>query len=291
MYPALIISLLGVLTALSWGTADFFAAKASRRTSPEATTLWVSLIGTLAFASIYVVHPGDLGWTQAGILYAVAAGVSLELGLLMLFRGLDAGPVSIVSPISSAYPVVSTLIVLSVFGGSLRVLEMVGILITVVGLSMASGLLDIKKSDKKFTVGVVYGIISFLLLGLAYAMLGESVVQIGWQKSALIDTFAGLLALVVTLALISRQNLKKALQERSYGDKFVLLTALAQLIGGIVFTIGLAHAKSAAVITAISATYPVLTIFLALTHFGEKKQLVPLIGAFITIAGVIILSI
>ena len=294
MFPTIAISLFGILAAIAWGTADLFAAKASRRLSPEAVALWVSLIGVIAFAGIYLVFPGNLSWTHTGFLYAVAAGVSLELGLFMLFRGLDAGPVSIVSPISSAYPLVSLLILLGVFGGTLPSIEIVGIIVTVIGIVIASGLGDIRKSETKLTVGIGYGIAAFLLWGLAYAMLGKSVNLIGWQKSALIDTCAGFIALMVVLALISlkdpNQKLGRLFKSKAYTDKYVLGTALVQLSGGIIFTIGLAHAQSGSVITAISATYPALTILLAVKHFGEKKKLVPLTGAFITILGVVILS-
>lgn len=290
MFPTIVISLIGIITAILWGTADFFAAKASRRSSPESVALWVSLIGVVAFAVIYLIYPGDYSWATNGILYAVAAGVCLELGLFMLFRGLDAGPVSMVSPISSAYPLVSMLILLGIFGGSLHPIQIFGILVTIIGIVVASGLFDIRKSEKKLTAGVVYGITTFLLWGVAYAMLGKSVGIMGWQKSALIDTCAGLAALIIVLALISHQNLGKLFKSKAYKDKYVLGTALIQLLGGIIFTVGLAHAQSSAVITAISASYPALTVFLALKHFGEKKQFAPLTGAFVTILGIIILS-
>jgi drug/metabolite transporter (DMT)-like permease len=253
MLPTIVISLFGIFAAISWGTADYFAAKASRRLSPEAVALWVSLIGVIAFAIIYLIFPGSFSWTGTGVLYAVAAGVSLELGLFMLFRGLDAGPVSIVSPISSAYPLVSLLILLVVFGGTIRPIEIVGILITVIGVVIASGLADIRKSETKLTAGVWYSIAAFLLWGLAYAMLGKSVSLIGWQKSALVDTCAGFIALTVVLALISikdpEQRLGKLFKSKAYTDKYVLGTAIVQLCGGIIFTVGLAHARSSAVIT------------------------------------------
>jgi drug/metabolite transporter (DMT)-like permease len=291
MYPTLAVTLLGVIAAISWGTADFFAAKASRRNSPEATALWVSIIGTIAFAAIYFIFPGDLSWTRSGVFYAIAAGISLEIGLFMLFRGLDAGPVSIVSPISSAYPLISVLIALVVFGVSLRTLDVVGILVAVAGVVIASGLYGIKRSERKFTPGVAYGITAFLLWGLAYAMLAKSVTTIGWQKSALVDTLAGLIALTIVLALTSDRKTWLNIKTKSFKDPYVLGTAFIQLIGGIAFTIGLEHARSTAVITTISATYPALTIFLALKHFEEKRQILPIAGAALAIIGVIILSV
>jgi uncharacterized membrane protein len=290
VFPTIVISLLGLIAAISWGMADFFAAKASRRNSPEVAALWVSIIGTLAFACIYFTIPGDLSWTHSGISYAIAAGVSLEMGLFMLFRGLDIGPVSIVTPISSAYPLISVIITVVIFGGVLRPLDTIGILVAMVGVIIASGLLNIKRSERKFSPGIVYAIVAFILWGLAYAMLAKAVTTIGWQKAALVDTTSGLIALLVVIAMTSGGKTWRNIKTKSFKDPYILATAFVQLLGGIAFTIGLEHARSTAVITAISATYPALTIFLALKHFGEKKQMIPIGGATLTIIGIIILS-
>lgn len=293
MYPTIVISLLGLVAAISWGLADFLAAKASRRNSPEAAALWVAAIGALAFAMIYLVIPGDLNWTGSGILYAVAAGISFEIGLYMLFRGLDVGPVSIVTPISSAYSLITVLITVMVFGGMLLPLDLLGISLATIGVVIASGLLSITRSERKFTPGVMYGIAAFLLWGVSYAMLAVAVTAIGWQKAALVDTTVGLIALIAVIALTSGKKTWRNMRAKRFmglRDPFILAAAFVNLLGGIAFTIGLEHARSTAVITAISATYPALTIFLALKLFGEKRQLVPLGGALLAIVGVIVLS-
>jgi uncharacterized membrane protein len=290
MFPSIVISLFGILAAVSWGTADFFAAKASRINSPGATALAVSVIGTLAFMTIYLLHPGNLSWSHNGILYASAAGISLELGLFTLFRGLDAGPVSVVSPISSAYPIMSALVAVAVFGIVLRPLDVIGIVVTVVGITIASGILNTSKSEKRLTSGVFYSLATFILWGLAYALLAKSVTSMGWQKSAVVDTLSGLVALVIVITMTGERKAWHSFKSGIFKDKYVLGTASAQLLGGIVFTFGLAHARSTTVLTTIAATYPALTILLAIKHLNEKKQLFSIAGAFITMMGVIILS-
>lgn len=286
---ALISIFCGLIAAVSWGTADFFAAKASKRNSPEATALWVSIIGVFTYTIIFLFNQGQIGWPHLGVLFAVAAGVSLELGILTFYRGLDSGPVSAVSPISSAYPIVTTLIVVLIFKGSLSPVETAGILVVVAGIILTSGLLELKNAEKKLTPGVAYALLTFLLWGMAYALLGRSVAILGWEKSTLVDFWAGSIALFITLNFTAGRKIGSYLKEKYYKDKYVIGAGLIQLIGGIVFSIGLKHSSSTAVITAVSATYPALTIFLAIRNLSEKKRLWRLVGAFVTIGGVIIL--
>lgn len=287
----LISSLFGLVAAIAWGTADFFAAKASKRNSPETTAVWASIIGAIAYVILFLFNPGHSLWTQSGILFAAAAGVSLEVGLLLFYRGLAAGPVSIVSPISSAYPLVTTLIFVFVFGGSLHITEVVGIFVITTGILITSGLLDIKKSETKLTRGVGYGLMTFMLWGAAYALLGKAVSQLGWEKAMLVDICTGLLTLFIILAYTSAKQLNKSLRGKYYKDRYILAAAFLQLLGGIIFSVGLRHASSSAVITAVAASYPALTMFLAIKHLGEKKRIWSLVGAFATIAGVIVLSV
>lgn len=289
---ALIVSALGLVSAISWGTADFFAAKSSKALSPELATLIVGFIGAVAFSLFYLFRQGSEPWNLEGVLFAVGAGVLMGAGLVAFYRGLDIGPVSIVSPVGSAYPLVTTIIVVSIFGDALSFTQLGGIILIVVGIVAASGLFNARKSERRITKGVVYAIITFLLWGGAFVLLGEAVSRIGWEKTTFVDIWFELIVIIIFVSLLksrerfsfSRKGLKLIL------SKYLLIAALAQVFGLVVFNIGLTLTTSSAIITAISATYPALTIFLALKHFNEKVSIIPIIGAGITIVGVVILS-
>lgn len=289
---ALIVSLLGLLAAASWGTADFFAAKSSKALSPELATLVVGFIGAVAFSLFYIFRQGSEAWAFDGVLFAIGAGLLMGVGLLAFYRGLDIGPVSIVSPVGSAYPLVTTILVISIFGDSLSLPQVAGIMLIIVGILAASGLFNARKSERHVTKGVFYAIITFLLWGGAFVLLGEAVSRIGWEKTTFVDIWFELFAIALFVSMLkSRQKLtfsKGGL--KVILNKYLLIAALTQVFGLVVFNIGLTLSSSSAIITAISATYPALTIFLALKHFNEKVSLIPIIGAGITIVGVVILS-
>ncbi len=287
----LVSTIFGLGAAVSWGVGDYLAAQASKRTGPVTAALWASIISTITYGVIYLCNPGVRAWESTGILYAAAAGVCLELGLYVFYRGLSAGPVSVVSPISSAYPLVSAAAVLLLFHTHVSSHDLFGILVIVIGIVAASGVVGDRKSNQKLTPGVLYGLLTLLVWGIAYALLGQAVSRIGWEKSTLIDMGSGFVALIVVLTLTAKRALRASLHFRFATDRFIVGAAFIQLLGGIIFAIGLAHARSSAVITAISATYPALTIFLALKYLEEKKRVISLAGSALTIIGVVLLTI
>jgi uncharacterized membrane protein len=138
----LIIAMYGISAAILWGSSDYLGANASKRNNPNAAILGVTTIGTLFFSIIFLFNRGTVDWNTIGVFYSIVAGASLSIGLLTFYRGLDAGPVNLVSPIGSAYPLVSLLIVLLIFGGSIKLLNIIGIVIVVMGIAIASGLLN-----------------------------------------------------------------------------------------------------------------------------------------------------
>jgi uncharacterized membrane protein len=185
--------------------------------------------------------------------------------------------------------VISFRVVAGIFGGVVTGQNLVGILLVVLGIIAASGIIDIKKSDRKLSRGIFYALLTFLIWGFGYAFIGKAVSLIGWQKATFVDIWFELILILILLPLLLK---KDDLHEsfRLARDKFVIATTIIQLFGAIIFDYGLTKASSAAVITAISATYPVLTVFLALRHFNEKRSLVPLIGVFVTVIGIVVLS-
>jgi len=287
---ALFATLCGLTAAISWGLADFFAAKASKNDSPESAVFWVTLISAAIYSVVYLVHPGTEAWITSGIAYSSAAGVLMGWGLLLFYRGLNAGPVSIVSPIGSAYPLITTLAVLVLFGGSIDRLHLLGIFVVLAGIIVTSGIADAKKSDRKISSGVVYALLTFFIWGVAFALLGKAVSLVGWEKATLLDIYLEVVAVFIALPVLLGRSILKKQRLSLVKDKFILGAAVIQLFGVVIFNIGLTKATSAAIITAIAASYPALTIFLAVKHLGEKKQLIPLLGAFVTIIGIVILS-
>ncbi len=130
--------LLGLLTALSWGSSDFLARFSARKIGSIRTTLWMQFTGLVLLTATlrWVGGWGHLfdgsGWTPWA--WGVGVGCLNAFSTLCLYRSFEIGKMSVVAPISASYPALTMAI--SFFTGerltALRVAGIVAILVGVV---------------------------------------------------------------------------------------------------------------------------------------------------------------
>lgn len=284
------ISLLGIAAATCWGIADYFAARSSKKSSPETTYLWGSLIGASLYLVYFLFNHGNGSWNVQGVLYSAVAGALFSIGYMTFYRGLVIGPVSIVSPVGSAYPLVTLGFVLLVFKAHLSHMEIAGVLITVFGIILASEVTS-KRRKAALSSGFKLALLTLIFWGIAFAFFGRSVNFMGWQKATLIDFWTASIFYILWQGWLEGEKFLKRLRPSHAFSPYILGNGLLLLVGWVVFAYGLSRSHTSAVITAIAATYPALTILLSFKYLGEKKKLIPIIGAVITLAGVVILSV
>ena len=288
----IIAALAGLASSFGWGVGDFFAARASKDTNPAIAQLVVESLSAAIFLVIFLVFMRASFYSDAaGLAYGVGSGIFMSLSSVCFFRGLQAGPVSLVSPISAAYPLVTTVILLTVFHDSLNLLQLGGIALIVIGVMTASELVTTKVSAFKLSRGVKYALATALFWGVGYALLGPAIKALGWQTTSLVQLLTMALFFIAMFRVIypSVKLTKADLHPRK--NKFAIFNSVISLFAIVIFNFGVTYASSAAIVTAISASYPAITIFLALKQFKEEVRFIPLIGGFVSVIGVIILAI
>lgn len=296
MNITIIITLLGLTAAISWGVSDFLGAKSAKSVGPVLSTLFVNTIGVLLFVSMYALflHPASAAFTPLGIGYSLVAGSFLALGGMTFFKGLEAGPVSIVSPLSSTYPIITTAIAILVFQAHLNRLQFAGVLLTVLGVVVASGLLTARRSRRRMARGPSFALLAALLWGVGFASLAQAAKYLDWQSVALLEYMATVAVMVVLVPFIKgKEVISLRAIASGLASPFILGASLTSMCGFLAINFGISQstATGGAIITAVSACYPILTIVLALKHFDEKVEFVPLAGAVVGIAGIVVLSI
>ncbi|HKP99530.1 MAG TPA: DMT family transporter [Actinomycetes bacterium] len=126
---------LGLSSGLCWGAADFFGGIQSRRLPALTVAFWSQLAGALALAialAIEGVRPAT-----TGIAWGLAAGVGSGCALVLFYRSLAEGTMSIVAPISACgalVPVTAAVIT----GNQPGTLAALGVLATVAGVVLVS---------------------------------------------------------------------------------------------------------------------------------------------------------
>ena len=111
--------LLGLLTALSWGSADFLARFATHRTGTLRATLYMQILGFLLLTAAL---PFLGGWGHladgSGFrpwAWGIVGGALNTFSCLTLYRSFEIGKMAVVAPLSAAYPVLT--VILSIFTG------------------------------------------------------------------------------------------------------------------------------------------------------------------------------
>jgi drug/metabolite transporter (DMT)-like permease len=126
---------LGLSSGLCWGAADFFGGIQSRRLPALTVAFWSQLAGALALAialTIEGVRPA-----ATGIAWGLAAGVGSGCALVLFYRSLAEGTMSVVAPISACGAIVPVTAAL-ITGNQPGTLAALGVLATVTGVVLVS---------------------------------------------------------------------------------------------------------------------------------------------------------
>ena len=126
---------LGLSSGLCWGAADFFGGIQSRRLSALTVAFWSQLAGALALAAalaISAIRPSG-----PEVIWGLAAGVGSGCALVLFYRSLAEGTMSVAAPISACgaiVPVVAALLT----GNQPGTLAALGVLTAITGVILVS---------------------------------------------------------------------------------------------------------------------------------------------------------
>jgi drug/metabolite transporter (DMT)-like permease len=94
-----LVVLIGMSSALVFGSADFLGGLASKRISPLRVTAIAAVVGLVALLAFYPLLGG--AWSASALLWGGLSGVSGALAISLLYACLAIGPMSILSPVTA----------------------------------------------------------------------------------------------------------------------------------------------------------------------------------------------
>jgi len=134
--------LLGLLTALSWGTSDFIARFAAHKIGALRTTFYMQLAG-FVLLSLFLPWIGGWGHLFDGSgwhpwAWGALAGLLNGIATLALYRSFEVGKLAVVAPLSASYPALT--LALSLFTGEhLTAARITGSALIVAGVALVAG--------------------------------------------------------------------------------------------------------------------------------------------------------
>jgi drug/metabolite transporter (DMT)-like permease len=269
-----VASLLALGGAACWGVGDFMGGLASRRLA-VLTVLVVSQAVGLAGVLVWVGASGERFPGVVELLPAAAAGVAGLVGLAALYRGLAAGAMGVVAPISAASPIV-VLAVDASKGVVPAALQWLGIALALGGIVVLSR--EPSVGGGRIAAGAGLALLAALGFGLFVVGLDAGADEsAAW---AVVAARAASVWLALVAALVTRAP------PRPPGRALPILVGVGVFDTGANVLVAAATTYGAAgTVAVLGALYPVVTVLLAWVVLGERLSRTKRAGATIALAG------
>ena len=127
---------IGLLVATTYGAADFFGGLASRRRSATVVVLWSQAAGLAGLALLVPLLGGSPSTRDLGL--GVVAGVVGLSGVQLLYRGLGAGRMSVVAPVTAVGAAFVPFVVGVLGGEGLPLTRLAGAAAALLGVALVS---------------------------------------------------------------------------------------------------------------------------------------------------------
>lgn len=304
---------LTIIVALCWGSADIVATLAARRQGTFATTL-LSLIVSSTVLLLFgwralpplLVGRGPLP-DLPGLGLGFLAGILAAIGYFSLYRGLELGPMAIVSPITAADGVVGAILAVLFLHNSLSLWQVGTMLVVFVGVVCAS--LDpaemrryVKTSGATslFKGGIWWGLLAMLSFGAMLFSIGLLSTTWGWYLPILyIRTVAALtlssFALWRVLRLHhSRKAASITLAKRSQltfvSLSLAILVGLLETTGLLIYSLD-TQIASTSLASALSSSWGVIPLLAGIVLFRERPLVSQVFGIVLVVGGLFLLAV
>jgi drug/metabolite transporter (DMT)-like permease len=290
--------LLGLATALSWGSADLFARFATRKIGTFRTMLYMQFFGFLLMtAALHWLggwgHLADgSGWRPWG--WGILAGILNTSSTLALYRAFEIGKLSIVAPISASYPVLTTLLSVAT-GERLTLVRVVGIGLAILGVILVARGESVENSTSapeeskplgKKNLGIGWALMAAVGFGVMFWLLGIRVVPLVgsapsvWiiRLTSAVTTFLVILLLRQSMALPPHRD-----------TPWILGVGFLDTVAYVFNNIGM-RLEQVSVVSVLASLYGAVTVGLAAIILRESVARMQWMGIALIFAGVVLIS-
>jgi drug/metabolite transporter (DMT)-like permease len=311
--------LLGLLTAVTWGSSDFLARFTARRIGSLRTTLYMQLVGLvlLTISLPWIGGWGHLfdgsGWQPWA--WGVLAGALNGISSLSLYRSFEVGKLAVVAPLSASYPALT--VAIAVFTGEhLSAMRAAGIALILAGVIVVvrnEVEADTVEQDhiephnverecvapdsvsvpsraapkKKAASGIGAAMISAVGFGVLFWLLGNRVVpRVGFASTVwMIRLTSSALCAIVIVAM------KQPIALRRKDSVWLWLLGMGVLDSGafVLNNLGM-QLEQVSVVSVLASLYGAVTVLLSTVVLREKMSRWQWLGVFAIFAGIALIS-
>jgi drug/metabolite transporter (DMT)-like permease len=263
---------LGGISSLLYGFADFLGGEGAKRAPAAAVVLWA---GVLSFPLILVVALSVGG--EAGLsdyLLGAVAGMAGSVGLVSLFAGLGRGHAAAVAPTAAAVAAVVPVVVAVIEGERPSTLAWAGVAVAIPAIVLSAWVAD---PGESFRGSVGYGLAAGLGFGGFTAIIGLT--DAASNLLPLITSRASTMGVVLVLTALGVWRLV------GFGESPRLLVAgnaVLDVSGNVALLLAV-RAGSLALAAVAASFYPAVTVLMARLVNGEHLRARQISGIALTV--------
>lgn len=280
----------GIAAAVFWGLGDFLITLLTRRIGTSRALVAIQALSLVSWVVLLLAWPAP-GITGMRLVALVAATAMCHvLGLIFVYRAFEIGTLSIVSPISAGFAVVTAMLALA-SGEHPPALTLVGALLLIVGAVLATRSAAGTEQRKIVWRGVPEAILSALAFGTMFWLFYffvEPAVGYGWPMVVL-KTAAVMSSL---LLFLTRRRKEPVSPERSIPNVILLAAgaATADTLAWLAYSRG-TETTYATIVTALASLFSVVTVLLAWRFFRERLTVPQWTGVAAILLGILVVSV
>ena len=270
---------------MGWGIADFIGGLKSRQIPTFKVLLIANATGVLLLGSILGLsgHPMP---AEAGLAWAVPAGIMGIAAMYFLYRSLAVGVMSVLAPISATGALLP--VGWGLFNGeALCPAALAGLFMAFTGAVLAARSPAGSEESGRWTRGVNLALAAAVCIGFYFILMDMACESDPLWASAVMRTTTFLILLpAISLRRQNCNGTKPRLG--SYLPSIIFMGAMDTLAA---FAFTLAASRGILSISAVvSSLYPAVTVLLSAFILGERLQPVQLAGVVLTLIGVVQVS-
>ncbi|WP_138731741.1 DMT family transporter [Modestobacter excelsi] len=274
--------LLALASAVVYGASDFLGGLSSRRASVFGVVVLSQAIGLLALLVLLPwlggpVQPADLAW-------GAAAGLAGAAGLVVFFRALAAGVMSVVAPVTAVTAAAVPVLVGLLSGDSVPAWAAVGIALALVAVVLVSADGGLSALRTARPVSLLPALVAGAAFGVFFVLLDRTSADAG--LTPLVAARVASAAFVTVLAVLGRRSLRVP----RTAVPLVALSGVGDMTANALFLLATQQGGALAITGVLASLYPVSTVVLAQLVLRERLGRAQVAGLVTAVAAVVLIT-
>jgi len=273
---------LALSSAVVYGAADFLGGLASRRASVFGVVAVSQVVGLIALLALLPwlggpVGPADLAW-------GAASGVAGATGLVIFFRALSRGVMSVIAPVTAVTAAAVPVLVGLLGGDTIGPWAAAGIALALVAVVLVSAEGGLSALRTARPASVTPALMAGAAFGLFFVLLDRT--SQGSGLTPLVTARMASVALVVVIALVGKQSLKVGRPALP----LVMLSGVGDMTANALFLLATQQDGQLAITGVLASLYPVSTVVLAQVVLRERLGGAQVAGLGAAVAAVVLIT-